>query len=130
VVVNPAPLTEAWVTVRLVPPVLLNVSVWVWLVPICTLPKLTLAGAALRLPAGGGCELDLPELNPWQPIMLARASRAITAQPRAGEWLIRFLPSMANDDTVSVPLKAGLRKVPKGHAPGSPQGPLRDHLSS
>ena len=103
---NPAPLTTAWVIVRLVPPVLLRVLDWDWVVPSCTLPKLTLAGAALRMPAGGGGEVDLPELNPWQPTIVARANRAITARQRTGEWLIRFLPSMTNDDTVSVPVKA------------------------
>jgi hypothetical protein len=124
-VLNPDPLTAACVTVRLVPPVLLRVLVWVWLVPTCTLPKLMLAGAALRLPGGAVCELDLPELNPWQPTMVAKANRAITARQRAGEWLIRFLSSMAKDDTVSVPVKDGLRKVPKGHAPGGSEGPIR-----
>ena len=67
---NPVPVTRASVIVKLDPPVLVSMPDWVWVVPICTLPKLTLAGAAVRLLA------DLPALTPWQASMVASASRA------------------------------------------------------
>jgi hypothetical protein len=38
---KPAPVTGAWVTFTLVPPVLVSVSDKVWLLPTCTLPKLS-----------------------------------------------------------------------------------------
>ncbi len=36
---------------RLVPPVFFSVSVWLWLVPSCTLPKLKLVGFPVKAPA-------------------------------------------------------------------------------
>ena len=91
VVLKPVPVTAACVMVRLVPPVLLSVSDWLWFVPTWTLPKLMLAGAALSKPGKGFCEpcaLGLPVLSPWQPTMVARASTTASAFQRAGRWLI------------------------------------------
>lgn len=48
---NPDPVAEACVIVTLDPPELVKVSDAVWLVPVCTLPKLTLAGLAVSDPA-------------------------------------------------------------------------------
>jgi len=47
---NPVPVVVAWVTVKLVPPEFVMLAAWFWLLPTCTLPKLRLAGAAVRLP--------------------------------------------------------------------------------
>jgi hypothetical protein len=87
VMLKPAPVTSAFVTVRLVPPALLNVLDWLWLVPTCTFPKLTVLGAALRVPGKGFsvvCTLDLPVLSPWQPTIVASASTAASAFQRVG----------------------------------------------
>jgi hypothetical protein len=87
VILKPVPVTSAFVTVRLVPPVLLNMLDWVWLVPTCTFPKLTLESAALRVPGRGFCvlcELDLPVLTPWQPTIVARANIAASTFQRVG----------------------------------------------
>lgn len=73
------------------PPVLVRVTEMVWLVPICTLPKLMLAGVALSEPVSGVCvlwELDLPVLTPWQPSIKARASTTASAFQRVGKWPI------------------------------------------
>jgi hypothetical protein len=47
---KPVPVAVAWLMVRLVPPVLLTVSVRVWLIPTCTFPNAILAGAAVKSP--------------------------------------------------------------------------------
>jgi hypothetical protein len=48
---KPAPLGVAPVIVTVDPPVLVSVSGKLWLLPICTLPKLKLDGLGLRVPA-------------------------------------------------------------------------------
>lgn len=82
------PVKFACVMVRLLPPVLVSVSVALWLVPICTLPKLMLVGAALKVPEGESCapEAGLPVLIPWQPTRPARASTTTSAFQRVGRW--------------------------------------------
>jgi hypothetical protein len=90
-ILKPVPLTSAFVIVRLVPPVLLKVLDWLWVVPTCTFPKVTLAGAALSVPGSGFsvlCTLDLPVLTPWHPTIVARASATASAFQRVGRWLI------------------------------------------
>ena len=47
---KPAPVTGAWVIFTLVPPVLVSVSDKVWLLPTCTLPKLSGEVAAVSNP--------------------------------------------------------------------------------
>jgi len=47
---KPIPVTAACVIVRLSPPVLVKVSVWVWLAPTCTVPKEKLVGVPTKLP--------------------------------------------------------------------------------
>lgn len=90
---KPVPVTVTCVIVRLDPPVLLSVSDWVWLVPVCTLPKLMLAGAAPNVPGNGSvpppCEAGLLVLNPWQPSIVARASTTTSAFRRARRVLMR-----------------------------------------
>src|ERR1700684_1357268 len=97
VVLKPAPETVAWVMVRLVPPVLLSASERDWLVPVCTLPKVTLEGAALRAPGGGfvvACQGVLPVLSPWQPSMVAKTSTIASAFQRAGRFFMWDLFSL------------------------------------
>ena len=48
---KPAPVTFAWEIVSEDPPVLVNVSVLLLLLPTCTLPNATLVGFALKVPA-------------------------------------------------------------------------------
>lgn len=48
---NPVPEAEAWVMVRLVPPLLVKVSYSVALLPTCTFPKLRLLGLSVSCPA-------------------------------------------------------------------------------
>jgi hypothetical protein len=79
------------VIVRSAPLVLVRVSESVWLLPVCTLPKLRLAGAAVRPDVCEFCCGELfAELNPWHPIMDAKAAKAIakTKNLRAGKWLM------------------------------------------
>lgn len=87
VVLKPAPVTAAWLIVRLVTPVFDSVSDWAWLVPNCTFPKLTLADPAVSVPSSGFCvlwTLDLLVLSPWQPTIVARASTTTSTFQRVG----------------------------------------------
>ena len=91
-VLKPGPVMAAWLIVRLLAPVFDSVSDWVWLVPSCTFPKLTLAGPAVNVPSSGFwvlCTLDLLVLSSWQPSIVARASRAGIAIQRLGGAVIR-----------------------------------------
>jgi hypothetical protein len=83
-----------------------------------TLPKLMLAGAAVSAPGGVLLELFLPELNPWHPTNVARASTTTSVFQREGR-LISVVLSPMNNGNVSVQLWEQLRKVPKVHAPGA-----------
>jgi hypothetical protein len=47
---NPAPVAAACVTVTVVPPEFVMVAGWLWVLPTCTFPKPILAGATLRAP--------------------------------------------------------------------------------
>ena len=88
---KPAPVTVTCVMVKLVPPVLLSVSDWVWLVALGTLPKLTLAGTALRAPGRGVPvlrEFGLLVLSPWHPSIVARASATASVFQRAARGRI------------------------------------------
>jgi hypothetical protein len=89
---NAALLAVTWLMVTSDVPILVRVSERVWLVPLCTFPKLTLAGEAVRSSdcEFWDCEPDFPELNPWHPIMNAEAAKAIekTRKLRAGKWLM------------------------------------------
>jgi hypothetical protein len=51
VALKPVPVKVADETVRDVPPEFFIVSVWLWLSPTCTFPKLKLVGVPVRLPA-------------------------------------------------------------------------------
>jgi len=79
--------------VRLLPPVLLTVSVRVWLVPTCTFPNVILAGAAVRSPGdvtGALWVAGLPELNPWHPTIVATANTTTSDDfQRLGGWPIK-----------------------------------------
>ena len=69
---------------------LANTLVWLWVVPVCTIPKLIVAGVTAIVPVtvGAGCAEDFPTLIPWQPSMVARASRAGIAIQRLGVFVI------------------------------------------
>lgn len=67
--VSPADVVAA-VNVSWDPPVLLNVIACCWLVPTCTLAKLTLEGVATNVPTA---EELLAVLTPWQPGMAPKA---------------------------------------------------------
>lgn len=71
----------AAVTVMLAAPEFVTVSLLLWLVPICTLPNVTVLEETLSCPACVVCE-DLPELNPWQPTKDATAARTRTTFQR------------------------------------------------
>jgi hypothetical protein len=91
VMLKPEPVTVTCVMVRSVPPVLLSVSAWVSLVALGTLPKLTLAGAALSAPGSGFCvvcEFGLPVLSPWHPSIVARASTTTSVFQRTARGRI------------------------------------------
>jgi hypothetical protein len=47
---NPAPVAVACVTVTVVPPEFVMVAGWLWVLPTCTFPKPILAGATVRAP--------------------------------------------------------------------------------
>jgi len=47
---KPVPDAEAWVIVKLAPPLLVNVTVWVPVLPVATEPKVTDEGLALICP--------------------------------------------------------------------------------
>ena len=90
VVLKPGPEAVTWVTVRLVPPVLLSVSERDWLVPVCTVPKAMLECATLSAAAVGfgvDCKVLLV-LSPWQPSMVATASTTTSAFQRAQRFSI------------------------------------------
>ena len=91
VVLKPGPVTVTCVIVTLELLVLVKTSVWLCAVPVCTLPKLTLAGAAESVPAAVTVRVwveDFPTLMPWQPSMVARASKAGIAIQRLGMFVI------------------------------------------
>ena len=70
---------------------MVSVPDWDWLVPTCTFPKLTLAVPAVRVPSSVFWVLwilDLLVLSPWQPSIVARASRAGIAIQRLGGAVI------------------------------------------
>ena len=113
---NAAPVTGACVIVRLEPPALVSVSGLVWLVLTLTLPKLRLVGAALTCPGLGWGEL--PELNPWHPIMAPRASMVGSVIQRVGVKFITRLFVSTWTRSSSLPVVNRLGKVPKGHAGG------------
>jgi len=97
VLLKAAPETVACVMVRLVAPVLLSVSERDWLVPVCTLPKLMLEGAAVSAPCWGfgvPCKAGLLVLSPWQPIRVAKASTTTSAFQRARRFSIGDLISL------------------------------------
>jgi hypothetical protein len=48
---KPAPEALAAETTALVPPLFVRVTVWLWLLPTVTLPKLTVAGLSVNWPA-------------------------------------------------------------------------------
>jgi hypothetical protein len=103
VVLKPVPVTVSCETVRLEPPVFARLTDCAWVVPSSTLPKATLGGTELRTP--GGCVLMfvLPELKPWQPTNVARASTTSSAFKRAGRWPIWVVLSPIHGDKVSLP---------------------------
>lgn len=80
---KPEPEAVAWVTVVVVVPVLLRVPGRVCVVPICTCPKLKVAGVVARAPevgfVGAFWEAAFPVLNPWQPTIVLRASKMTIA---------------------------------------------------
>lgn len=91
VVLKPVPVTVACVTVTLELLVLVTTSVWFWDVPVCTVPKSMLAGLTVNVPVcvDAGCAEDFPAtLIPWQPSIVARASRAGIAIQRLGVFVI------------------------------------------
>lgn len=88
---KPVPVTVACVTVTVELPVLVTTSVWLWDVPVCTVPKSMLAGLTVNVPVcvdAGSVEDFPPTLIPWQPSMVARASRAGIAIQRLGAFVI------------------------------------------
>lgn len=90
VVLKPAPLTVSWLTVTLELPVLVRISVWLWVTPVGTFPKLRLAGAAARIPVTEPVTTEgFPTLSPWQPSIVARASRAGITSQRPGDRFIK-----------------------------------------
>jgi hypothetical protein len=89
VLLKPEPVTTAWVIVTLELLVLAKTSVWLCAVPVCTLPKLRLAGAAASVPVTVKTWVeDFPTLIPWQPSIVARASKAGIAIQRLGVFVI------------------------------------------
>jgi len=84
--VSPADVVAA-VTVSWDPPVLLIVSDCCWLVPTCTLVKLTLAGLATNVPTE---EELLAVLTPWQPGMAAKAKASGIRGPSRGMIFINY----------------------------------------
>src|SRR5207245_5349239 len=71
---KPVPLAEACVILGVTGAALVGISDWVWVGPICTLPKLSVVGATVSL-----APLSAPgetTLTPWQPSMVTSASRA------------------------------------------------------
>lgn len=91
VVLKPEPVTVACVTVTSELLVLANTSVWLWAVPVCTVPKLMVAGLTVNVPVvvDAGCGEDFPAtLIPWQPSITARARRAGIAIQRLGVFVI------------------------------------------
>jgi hypothetical protein len=114
VVLKPEPVTVACVTVTLELLVLASTSVWLWAVPVCTAPKLMLAGVAAIVPVAvdAGCVEDFPAtLIPWQPSMVARASRAGIAIQRLGVFVIGDNVLLWKN---SVHVSPTPNKVPKG----------------
>ncbi len=92
VVLKLAPLTISCVTITVELPVLVRTSFWLWVPPMGTFPKLTLAGAAASMPVTEPVTTlveDFPTLSPWQPSILARASRTGIAIQRPGDRFIK-----------------------------------------
>jgi hypothetical protein len=85
---NPEPVTGAWVIVTVDPPLLVKVSGRVWLWPSWTVPKFKLAGRAVSAPGSGVSSFLGALLNPWQPIMVHKARNATTASQRVGVGFI------------------------------------------
>jgi hypothetical protein len=113
-VLKPVPVTVACVTVTLELPVLVTTSVWVWDAPVCTVPKSMLAGLTVNVPVcvDAGCAEDFPAtLIPWQPSIVARASRAGIAIQRLGAFVIGDNVLLRNH---SVHVSRTPDKVPKG----------------
>lgn len=77
VIVNPVPVTVICDIVRLDCPVLVIVSLLVWLVPVCTLPKLRLVGDGVSTPGPWSCALPPSPWQPARPIRPATTSNAL-----------------------------------------------------
>ena len=101
VTLNPDPVTAICDIVRVDCPVLVTVAFLVWVVPICTLPKLTLDGDGVSTPGPWSCAFPP---RPWQPTSPMRP--ATTSNPQ--RQLLPVLKEENNDFKICPPNRSFL----------------------